>query len=236
MPLGSRSDDDQLRRCKKHKKLEAQLMLELPINSAFLDVGAHFGDTTITMAIHARCNGRSDLRFFAFEPDIEKCEWIKTCLFDNGLESKVTVISAAVGDSLKSVKAAEGSKKRARYDGSLVYTEGVEREEADEEEDDYTKMIKLDSMASTILPLGFLHLDVEGWESRALIGAKGILTATNGVCHVLAEVWDEKDCRRRKAEIIDPVSQIEAVMEEHMQFKRQDDVIDQERNLLYSAG
>lgn len=51
-------NDNQLLRCTKHKKLEANIILTMPKNSSFLDVGAHYGDTVFTMALFAKHNYR----------------------------------------------------------------------------------------------------------------------------------------------------------------------------------
>ena len=59
--------DNQLLRCQKHKRKEAEYLLQLPYGSSFLDVGANWGDTVLTMAIHAKNKCRSDIRFYAFE-------------------------------------------------------------------------------------------------------------------------------------------------------------------------
>jgi hypothetical protein len=61
--------DNQLLRCPLHKKYEANLILGCPLNTVFLDVGAHYGDTCLTMALYAKKNERDDIRFFAFEPN-----------------------------------------------------------------------------------------------------------------------------------------------------------------------
>ena len=42
------NDAYQLYRCPHLKKYEADLLLQLPNNHSFLDIGAHFGDTSFT--------------------------------------------------------------------------------------------------------------------------------------------------------------------------------------------
>ena len=231
-------DDGQLKRCKKHKRLEAELLWELGPNSSFLDVGAHLGDTVITMAIHARVIGREDIRFYAFEPSRIKCQWITSVAEDNGLAIKV--INAAVGDTQRLVIPEKKKKSRAVFDGSLKY-DVVGNEEMEGGGDDVSgnhmdsscpvQMICLDSIPE-MHPLGLLHLDVEGWESDVIRGASNLLEKTLSPCFVIAEVWDDKDCKRRGvgggAE-----EKIEAVMHSYTSFERKEDILDLERNAVY---
>ena len=51
-----------------------------------------------------------------------------------------------------------------------------------------------------INPLGFLHLDVEGWDTYALRGAVVALCGVGDTCFVFCEVWDERDfgCKGRE--------------------------------------
>ena len=73
------------------------------------------------MAIHAREIGRSDIRFYAFEPSSLKCKWIEEVAEVNGVN--VVVVNAAVGDCEKIVVPERGRKEKAIFDGSLKYEE-----------------------------------------------------------------------------------------------------------------
>lgn len=110
-------DDLQLKRCKHHKRWEADKLLKLPLGSVFVDVGAHYGDTIVTMALWARSQGRDDLRFVAIEPSTAKCEWIETAAAKNNIE--ITIIQACVGDQMQFVEPSGTSKQALQ--GNLVY-------------------------------------------------------------------------------------------------------------------
>ena len=73
-------------------------MLLMEKNSTFCDVGCHFGDTILTMALHARKKGRGDLRFIGFEPSSMKCEFIRQCMKDNDLGETVKIVRCCVSD------------------------------------------------------------------------------------------------------------------------------------------
>ena len=53
-------------------------------------------------------------------------------------------------------------------------------------------MMCLDFVLDEINPLGFLHLDVEGWESYALRWAYVALRGVDDTCFSVCEVWDEE--------------------------------------------
>ena len=55
--------ENQLSRCKTHKTLDANIVLNMPRYTSFVDVGAHYGDTILTMALYAKEKNRDDLRF-----------------------------------------------------------------------------------------------------------------------------------------------------------------------------
>jgi len=82
-------EDDQLGRCRRQKKIESGYMLQLQHGSVIVDAGAHLGDTVLTLAIHARAKGRKDLRFVAFEPCREKCDFIRSVIVANDLRGTV---------------------------------------------------------------------------------------------------------------------------------------------------
>ena len=234
LPLECRLDDGQLRRCRRHKRFEAGLLCEVEEGGAFVDAGAHFGDTAVTMAVRARAEGRKDIRFFAFEPSTLKCRWIEEAAKANGVS--VTVVNAAVGDMDRIVKPERSGKKRALFDGSMKYEEVEGDNSSDNEGDDgNVRMVSLDSIVESISPLGILHLDVEGWEAQVLKGANEVLEKSGDRCWIIAEVWEDKDCLRRGVEG-GMEKKIEAVMSQHVEFKRREDIKDQERNVVYAKG
>ena len=54
-------------------------------------------------------------------------------------------------------------------------------------------MTCLDFVLDKIKPLGFLHLDVEGWENYALRGGVVSLRFVGDTFFVVCEVWDDRD-------------------------------------------
>lgn len=243
------------------------------------------------MAIHARANGREDIRFIAFEPSRRKCKFIRAMVIANRLENSVRIVNCCVGDVCRNVRQIP-EKGVDRYDGRVAYSanhnvartivdssmlddggkgllqeqdnvfyfdatcldhtnqhdsESESDDEINDDDDDdngdgmeEVRMISLDSMQSEILPLGILHLDVEGWEAKALKGAKEILCQVNNTCYIIAEVWGEKDrkMRRRASPLLhsdgcDPQEEILNFMKNHSQFHRLEDIVDQERNLFF---
>jgi FkbM family methyltransferase len=265
LPLDIRNKEDgQLRRCRRTKQLEASNLLKVPLNSAFLDVGSHFGDTVITMALHARNNDREDIRFFAFEPSLAKVEFIRRTVLANALGDSVQVVQACVGEVCRGNMRRKEEKGVSKHGGDAIYEEGDDEkviingtdEDADSgsnsdasddegDEEGTIIMITLDSMADVLSPVGFMHVDVEGWESRVLSGASVLLSSTAATlldndpgcaCCVLAEVWSGKHCLKRGASSCTPIADIVSVMAEHSHFRRGHDIVDQERNLFFSTA
>ena len=84
----------------------------------------------------------------------------------------------------------------------------------------------LDFVLDEIKPLGFLHLDVDGWETYALRGSRKALRGVNNTCFVVCEVWDERDRKRRYLALRNddgsgpPCDDFLAAMTEHPNFER----------------
>mmetsp|Transcript_22289 Transcript_22289/g.35074 ORF Transcript_22289/g.35074 Transcript_22289/m.35074 type:complete len:162 (-) Transcript_22289:41-526(-) len=135
----SSGKDDQLWRCRKTKKFEASLLHNLPHGTCFVDAGAHFGDTLITMALYARDTlQRPDIRFVAFEPNPMKARFIEECAAANGFHSDsssssksintIRVISCVLGDETSTGGARarkENEKDWYKFDGRTSYEEVV---------------------------------------------------------------------------------------------------------------
>ena len=241
--------DDQLWRCRKTKKFEASQLIYLPPNSTFVDAGAHFGDTILTMALYARDTlNRNDLRFVAIEPNPRKAEWIRDCASANGFdEETLCVLECVIGDETALASASVRKSRYCEYDGRTSYEWVDESEEDDDKENSSTvtkdddeqlfDVRRLDDFYDIIHPLGFLHLDVEGWEAAALKGAHALLSAPEpgGNCYVLAECFTFEQARRRGPGFsLVQEHDICQVMMEHSEFKRGDDLVDEETNLFFA--
>ena len=275
--------DDQLWRCRKLKKFEASLLSTLPHGTCFVDAGAHFGDTILTMALYARdILHREDIRFVAFEPNPTKVGFIEHIARVNGFDNPNTfrVICCVLGDKTISDgamvrKNRTKEKEWCEFDGrtsySLVSSPLEEKDgddvaiclkdqrshrckstHGDDVDDDSScsstssvsllDIHRLDDFYDLIHPLGFLHIDVEGWEANVIAGASSLLStnddATVGTslqcCYVLAETFSKKEARRRgpgfsethEADIVKAMSPYS--------FTRGDDVVDTERNLFFA--
>ena len=188
----------------------------MPENSAFLDVGAHNGDTVFTMALHARTHGRDDIRFFAFEPDKEKTKFIIEVAQKNNLNVKV--YTNAIGNKTQNVSP---NRDMRLHSGAVSYSK---------KSDGNIKMIPLDSLPE-LGEVGFLHLDVEGWESKVLEGCHNILKRYTPI--IVAEVWCPQSAKKRGFSVT-PKEDIDGVIKKYGdKFIRGADIKDGNRNMLY---
>jgi hypothetical protein len=297
-PRGGRwtGKDDQLWRCRRTKRFEASLLSTLPIGSCFVDAGAHFGDTVLTMALHARDSlHREDIRFVAFEPNATKARFIEACAAANGFAPEtLRVISCVLGDETRVGGAVprrsrgmnrgrrrrgggggEGGGDWCEFDGRTSYAmvaapgdgdgnsvvlddDAAAAADDDDENDDssdsesapscgddaHLDVRRLDEYYDLIHPLGFLHIDVEGWEARVISGASSLLRSpanttaatSSSRCYVLAEALSGKEARGRGPDFSETHEDdiVRAISE--FSFTRGDDVVDIERNLFFARG
>lgn len=171
-------NDNQLLRCPEHKKLEADIILSMPKNSSFLDVGAHYGDTVFTMALFAKHNHREDIRFFAFEPNEKKYQHIKHIVKLNQLN--ITVFQTCVGYV----------RGKASNDNVVPSFTGATSYKLNQ--DGEYDIIRLDDIEQKISPIGCAHIDAEGWDCHVLRGMENILqNKQNKGMHIIIECWND---------------------------------------------
>ena len=218
MQLDGWSDfpDNQLLRCKIQKEKESNLLLTLPKNFSYLDIGSHYGDTILTLALFAKKWDRRDIRFFAFEPNKKKCRHIKKIARLNRLN--VTVYNYCVGNNSDMVSS------DGLWDESLGCCSYIKNDDGD------IKTIRLDSIKNQVEPVGIMHIDTEGWESEVLTGASELIYNT---IYIIAECWlPEQSINRGFSD--DPERDIIAIMRKY-DCEQLDDIYDCERNLVFKV-
>ena len=89
----------------------------MPINSSFLDIGAHYGDSVCSYALYAKNNNRNDIRFFAFEPNKIKCDHISKISELNNLN--IQIFNNCVGNNNNTVSGTNDND----VSGSCIFKE-----------------------------------------------------------------------------------------------------------------
>lgn len=217
--------DHQLLRQPIQKAYEASILLTVPRNFSFLDVGAHYGDTILGLALYAKKCDRNDIKFFAFEPSVEKCAWIRKISNMNDLN--ITIFNNCVGKA----------RGRARIDGIILASCGASS--FVEDECGNVETIALDDIAFTISPVGLMHVDVEGWEASVLKGSSKLLNDPQNQCHVLLECWDEAtslgEFVRGRVKGVMSATPEKDIVDEMQKFNhvRLPDIVEHEKNLVF---
>jgi FkbM family methyltransferase len=220
--------NNELLRCEKHKAIEGKYLLSLPSNASFLDVGSNYGDTVLTMALHASNNNRKDIRFFAFEPNNLKCEVIKKVAEKNKLN--IQVYNNCVGNSNGF---AVSDNVRSDLEGSCSYKYDSKNG---------VQIMKIDDIEKIIQPIGLIHIDTEGWEIEVLSGCHNILS--NQINHfiLIAECWSDSVAREQKKRgrtnnIVSntPRNNIINLISKY-KFKQLSDIIDKDINLVFQIN
>ena len=221
-------NDNQLLRCKQHKLIEGNYLLSLPNNSSFLDIGSHYGDTVLTMALYAKNNNRSDIKFFSFEPNKTKTDHIKKISTLNKLN--ITVFNNCVGNSNGYVI---NDSNVTTLSGACSYKY---------HNDSNIKVMKLDDVEDLITPVGLMHVDTEGWELEVLKGAHNILSNTKNNMYLICECWTDTvseiqsiNGRTNGILSITPEKDIINIIKNY-KYVRLDDIIDKETNLVFKLN
>lgn len=224
--------DNQLMRCPKMKRKEGELLLSIPNGYSFLDIGAHYGDTVITMAMLAKNNNRSDIRFFAFEPNNVKCIHIKTIAHINKLN--ITVFNTCVGDISGKASIDDYTRlKRNNLAGDASYQRNPKGK---------LKITTLNEIKDKIEPIGFIHIDTEGWESAVIRGASSILANPINKMFLVVECWDNRTAlqqmlKKRSPGVMSPTPQKD-INEEVSKYDSNNigTIFEEEYNLFYKVN
>ena len=104
------------------------------------------------------------------------------------------------------------------------YGEDAEKEKKIKMAPEIFTITCLDFVLDEVKPLGFLYLDVKGWEAYALRGSREALRGVKNTCFVVCEVWDYSNRKRRYLALSDadgsgpPCDDVLAAIAEHPNF------------------
>ena len=162
------------------KKHIVETSVNLPKDYSIIDCGAHIGDGAIPIADALRYNNRMDIKVYALDPSIEKCKFIKKIAKLNKLDN-VIVLQIGLSDNVTSYN----HKKNGDWDkntGGTNWTE-TDSEEADKDSEkvNFTTLDLLVENGYISEKIGYIHLDVEGMECKAIKGALRTIKNTSPV-------------------------------------------------------
>ena len=162
---------------KEENSFLAKLLLDSPVNSVFLDVGAYTGDTSLAVSEILNREGRKDIEMIAFEPNMSHCKTINQTARKLGYN--LICINVVVSDK-KGVMYSRGSEG-----SGTVYTDETNG-----------KSFPTDTLDNLLggKDIFLLKIDVEGHEVEVLRGAKKTLQKTN---HVYIEMWNDEHLKDR---------------------------------------
>ena len=131
-----------------------------------LDAGAHIGDTALWMAKYAK-DLHKDIKIIAIDPNHNKIQFIKKMSKFNKLEDHIIIIEGAVGD--QNTKGTEVHVKNAR--NQIISTmSSIKKDNIGP-----VRIQKIDDIIANLnltgYKVGLIHLDTEGYEYLALLGA-----------------------------------------------------------------
>ena len=152
------------------KKHIVDISVNLPKEYCIIDCGAHIGDGSIPIADALRYNNRMDIKVYALDPSLEKCEFIKKIAKLNNLYN-IIVLQTGLSDNVTTYN----HKKNGTWGKNTGGTNWTET--CNEEADDYSEKVRFITLDLLVKDgyisekIGYIHLDVEGMESKAITGA-----------------------------------------------------------------
>ena len=139
--------------------------LKLPKNSCIIDGGAHIGDGAIPIAHALQHLGRSDIIVYAIEPSFTKCKFMEKISKINKIEN-IVILNYGLSKEVNKYSVIYNYKsKNTGGNKYKIDPDGIE-------------FVNLDYLVEKNIiknKIGIIHLDIEGFEYDALIGASNLL-------------------------------------------------------------
>ena len=148
-----------------------------------IDVGAHIGDLSITLALALKNIGRDDVIVYAIDPSQEKCNFMKKMSIINSV-SNIKILTYGLSD-LKKILGHSGHSGHSENTNNDNINTGGQRWDIKKEEINLTKTNEEES--NIFIPaddlfkngeiglIGVYHIDVEGHEIDVLKGSKNLI-------------------------------------------------------------
>ena len=169
------------------KKHILDCALTFPKNVCIIDAGAHIGDGIIPIAQSLIKNGRDDIILYAIDPTKEKCDYITYMCNLNNLDN-VRIIHCGLTDILEN---RVPDPNQDIYEGNDRANSGATQWVINCGGTQFMTIDKLVEDGNIREPIGFIHLDVEGMESKVI---KGGLKAINMYLPIISLEQNYTDC------------------------------------------
>ena len=142
-----------------------------------IDVGAHIGDLSISLALALKNIGRDDVIVYAIDPSQEKCDFMKKMSIINSV-SNIKILNYGLSDLKKILGHSENTNNDGNNTGGQrwdIKKEKINLTKTNEEESNI--FIPADDLfkKGEIGLIGVYHIDVEGHEIDVLKGSKNLI-------------------------------------------------------------
>lgn len=167
----------------------------LPLYSAIIDCGAHIGDGAIPIAQTLHLLGRDDITVYAIDPSLCKVNFMKEMKKKNNLNNLI-ILQYGLSNNNEIYTHKQNQKlvmeNKETNTGGTNWTNTNSADAS--KNDERIEFISLDSLVNQQIinsPIRLIHLDVEGMEKFALLGAKNVLKINKPYLSI--EEHDTKD-------------------------------------------
>ena len=159
----------------KTNNILTKYCLKCPSNSVIIDVGCHVGDTTFKLYNQLEKHNRNDITIYSIDPNKDKIDFVNRVIMSNGIKNIQTFVC---GVSDKNGTAEEIKKG---HSGGWQIKESSNTTIPIRTLDDICKNVNV----------GLVHLDVEGFEYKTLLGMRDIISRNHPV--IMLELLHGKD-------------------------------------------
>jgi len=169
---------------------------KLKKNESIIDAGSHVGDTGLYLALKAKELNREDVIVIMIDPDKSKLEFIKQVAKLNNINN-ILLLNYGISDVSSEGVIDTKNKRPGEWQVKSTKNNGT---------------FKIEPL-SDIIPqkysnIGLLHLDVEGMEYEALMGAKQLIEKTSFLMIELNGLSDREKVRNLISQFFKPFREI----------------------------
>ena len=176
---------------------------KLPLNSAIIDCGAHIGDGAVPIAGALKSFGREDIIVYAIDPGKEKVDFITEMRDKNNLNN-LRILNYGLSDKnivYNHIKRNEEDHWGDNTGGTEWIDSQSEKADINSESIEFKKLDDLVNSGEIPEKIGYIHLDVEGMEDKAILGGKNTILKYRPILSL--EEHDENS--RKLNDILEPL-------------------------------
>lgn len=168
------------------------------LNYGVIDVGAHIGDLSISLALALKNIGRKDVIVYAIDPSQEKCDFIEKMALINAV-SNIKILNYGLSDFQKILGHDSTSEINTGAQTWDIKKDKEKNSSSKTNEEESNIFIPADDLFKKreIEEVGIYHIDVEGHEIDVLKGSINLINTCKPILFIENYISKTNKCKNK---------------------------------------